>query len=352
MKLRLLISMSTTLLLLTGCYPTGEIKNTPDKSSKPTDERLNISVSLPKDYPHDISNLTCEPMIFENIDVETIFFGNEKGDYWKEINENSVVLSTGKYYHLYAKGENKTTLFYDAGIINYISTNAFEKNYNLFPNYYSVQHSESGMQDIFPNNEIPDFSANEAESQVLSVIEALRLPVYDTPEIYAIDQSAADNAGIEQWDSSDDAYMFIYPMNYNNLPSLCSSVNNISGTLNASPSGLSVVVSRNGIEYFEAAGVMDNTNAVETKSTFSAEKALTTLENYYSSIAFQNNILKIETNGCSLHYINNTVTEKNNSYELIPVWSFYEKRTIKTENGTDMPFYSTICVNAINGEIY
>ena len=98
---KLIIMALTGAFLFTGCFPSGEVKQNSDSEIK-TDERISFEIDCPKDYPQQIAKLSGEPMLFESVDMENLFFGKNKGGYWKQLNEQSSVLPSGKYYHLYA----------------------------------------------------------------------------------------------------------------------------------------------------------------------------------------------------------------------------------------------------------
>lgn len=359
MRLRIMGLLTAAMFFFTGCYPTGDSLPQNDSNSitmdqiNNIDERLSFLISFPDDSPSIISKMSCEPLLFENVDMESVFFGDNKGNYWKELHEKSTVISTGDYYHLYAKGENDSTLVYDAGMITYISSNAFTNNYLLFPNYYSTQRSEEGMRDIFPDTEIKDFPSENAKSIVSDVITQLNIPTVDDPEIYAINQNAVDNIDmIEQWNGDNDAYLLVYPLQYNNIPTVCSSISLPSDTYLDTVSKLSVVVSKNGIEFFEGIGLMKANDEYDNSNVFAPENTISALSSYYSSMAIPKNVSKIEVQGCSLNYYIQYPTNDRSKTELVPIWVFSEKRIINDEGVNDMPFYSLICVNALTGEVY
>lgn len=359
MRLRIMGLLTVAMFFFTGCYPTGDSLSQNDSNTitmdqiNNIDERLSFSISFPDDSPSTISKMGCEPLLFENVDMESVFFGDNKGNYWKELHEKSTVLPAGDYYHLYAKGENESTLVYDAGMITYISSNAFTNNYILFPNYYSTQRSEEGMKSIFPDTEIKDFPSENAKNIVSSVITQLNIPTVDNPEIYAINQNAVDNIDmIEQWNGDNDAYLLVYPLQYNKIPTVCSSISLPSDTYLDTVSKLSVVVSKNGIEFFEGIGLMKANDEYDNSNVFAPENTISALSSYYSSMAIPKNVSKIEVQGCSLNYYIQYPTNDRSKTELVPIWVFSEKRIINDEGVNDMPFYSLICINALTGEVY
>ena len=357
MKKIMLIILICMTVLTAGCFPSGEVKQNND-SEMQTDKRITFDIDCPQDYPQQAQLLFGEPMLFESIDMESLFFGENKGGYWKQLNEHSSVLPSGKYYHLYAKGENDTTLCYDAGMVIYTSKNASDGLMRLLSSYRDLKGSQEYFRQLIPNDTIDGFEQQSAVNQADELLKKLGIPAAK-PEIYAVDKTASDNLKKEgsnnytdEWSDKQQAYMLVYPIEYCGLPTLCSQTNgNVSESGRITLCAKAVIgISKNGFEYVECQNILA-AKVQKTQDIISPQKAKETIEKYYSSIALGENVIDVRVSGCELRYLPQCIEGDMTKAELVPVWTFCEKKHHKATDGTEMTRYSLICVNAFTGEI-
>ena len=359
MNSKIFIIGAIFVIAFSSCYPTGEapyqIDETIDSNiiAPELDERYVLDINYDVDYPSRLPILSCKPMNFENVDMELLFFGDSKGTYQKELHGKSNVLPDGDYYHLYSKGENDDLLCYDAGQILYITKKAFSCNYSFFVNMYGTQKYKSAMKVVFPDNEIKNYSLNDSLQKTRLLINELNLPVVNQPEVYVIDQNAVNNIdGIEEWNSENDAYMFIYPMQYSGISTLCTSIASSNDSYVGDISCLSVICTNNGIEYFGCRNAMEIEESNDSISICSPEIAANSVLKNYSLTVLPSNVTEAFTEGCYLAYDLKLSIQTEGQFKLEPVWIFNEKKTLITNGTTPLPFYSLLAIDAQTGERY
>lgn len=129
------------------------------------------------------------------------------------------MLPSGEYYHLYAKGETDNTLVYDAGSIMYTSASSYDRSYIIYASYYNERCTQEHMREIFPDNELENFSSESAITYANDLIHKIGINNTFTPEVYAINNTSARNIEsvdkfdqLKDWNDDYDAYMLVYTL--------------------------------------------------------------------------------------------------------------------------------------------
>lgn len=349
-------------MFFTACYPTGEKKSSKQGETdiSSLDKRVSFMYNIPNEYPETINWIECEPMLFEDVDMEGLFFGDDKGNYWKEIHDQSGVLPSGEYYHLYAKGETDNTLVYDAGSIMYTSASSYDRSYIIYASYYNERCTQEHMREIFPDNELENFSSGSAITYANDLIHKIGINNTFTPEVYAINNTSARNIEsvdkfdqLKDWNDDYDAYMLVYTLEYQGVSTMGAEVESTGNSFptNAS-SKIIVIVSTDGLEFFQAENIMQQTDINDTKKTISPVAAVEALQEYYSSLVIPQGVSEIKIIGPELRYILQFPNDTLDNGKLIPVWTFGEKKTKTVEDGSSISFYELKCIDASSGELY
>ena len=348
MKRQVLIVPILSCVLFTACFPASKSAHPQNNMSSLNVEEMNQSpydnltyqFSIPENYTQNIPEVQCKLKLFEGKDMESLFFGNTKQVYQKEETSESMYIPGKDYYHLYQTQDN-TTLCYDAGSILY-ATEKSDDYYGYFAYYYDLSCSEENMRVLMPEKEL----------------ETLDLPVASTPEIYALNQNCVENAktnvGVDiPWDDEADAYMLVYLTEIDSVAAANYTISSsVSDMTEGRPSKLVSVFSKNGLEYLECSYAMEQTEEGDSSQICSPEQAIERVKSHMESMAVNEDESKgTETlSGCSLKW--NVLEQKEDVLQLQPVWVFILDSVLPNNDGTSTHYYSTICVDALTGELY
>ena len=364
MKRQVLIVPILSCVLFTACFPASKSAHPQNNMSSLNVEEMNQSpydnltyqFSIPENYTQNIPEVQCKLKLFEGKDMESLFFGNTKQVYQKEETSESMYIPGKDYYHLYQTQDN-TTLCYDAGSILY-ATEKSDDYYGYFAYYYDLSCSEENMRVLMPEKELDTFSSTDALAYMQNLIETLDLPVASTPEIYALNQNCVENAktnvGVDiPWDDEADAYMLVYLTEIDSVAAANYTISSsVSDMTEGRPSKLVSVFSKNGLEYLECSYAMEQTEEGDSSQICSPEQAIERVKSHMESMAVNQDESKgTETlSGCSLKW--NVLEQKEDVLQLQPVWVFILDSVLPNNDGTSTHYYSTICVDALTGELY
>ena len=123
-------------------------------------------------------------------------------------------------------------------------------------------------------------------------------------------------------------------------------------TTEGRPSKLVSVFSKNGLEYLECSYAMEKTEEGDSSLICSPEQAIERVKSHMESMAVNEDESKgTETlSGCSLKW--NVLEQKEDVLQLQPVWVFILDSVLPNNDGTFTHYYSTMCVDALTGELY
>ena len=214
------------------------------------------------------------------------------------------------------------------------------------------------MRALMPEKELDTFSSTDALAYMQNLIETLDLPVASTPEIYALNQNCVENAktnvGVDiPWDDEADAYMLVYLTEIDSVAAANYTISSsVSDMTEGRPSKLVSVFSKNGLEYLECSYAMEQTEEGDSSQICSPEQAIERVKSHMESMAVNEDESKgTETlSGCSLKW--NVLEQKEDVLQLQPVWVFILDSVLPNNDGTSTHYYSTICVDALTGELY
>ena len=110
--------------------------------------------------------------------------------------------------------------------------------------------------------------------------------------------------------------------------------------------------SKNGLEYLECSYAMEKTEEGDSSQICSPEQAIERVKSHMESMAVNEDESKgTETlSGCSLKW--NVLEQKEDVLQLQPVWVFILDSVLPNNDGTFTHYYSTMCVDALTGELY
>lgn len=257
--------------------------------------------------------------------------------------------------------DDNSTLCYENGDISWRITSDYDYRYIAS----IILDSMDSGKNPFTQSDIEGFDKQESLEKANTLIKELEIPVL-SQEIIAIDAENLKKADtirnergvridkhgeeLPEWTEEQEAYLIVYQASGGELPitSEWSSIEKFS----IEPSEIYAVVSRRGIECFEARLVYDTSERVDLKA-----EACTAEEAAYALYAkYDKEIPSSETivNNCSLVYLPVPI-EWGKTYEMRPYWEFYS--TVKCrwytpefeEDGFDM--YETIFVDAETCEV-
>ncbi|MGN0620527.1 MAG: hypothetical protein ACI4I9_01565 [Porcipelethomonas sp.] len=196
--------------------------------------------------------------------------------------------------------------------------------------------------------EIEDFDRASAEALADDIVNRLNIPVA-SKEIYVLDEeflksydlSRNENGEriykhgeiLPEWTEEQEAYLIVYHQDGGGLPvSARSTVYNDSCV---EGSRVYAVISRSGLEEFEARPVYDVSESGEAAEICTAEEAAGAIDKKFAD---ETASYPTSIENCHLVYLPVTV-EFGKSYELRPFWEFYSTKTITSSMDSREPYF-------------
>lgn len=256
--------------------------------------------------------------------------------------------------------DDGTTVVYEDGDIMYYRQSDYDYRYIAD----LILNGKDAGEVLFPKSSIEGFAVETALEQSDRIMNELGMSVHskevialDAENLKAVDDVRnGDNDRIDkhgetlpEWTSEQEAYMIIYSLETGNMP--VSRTRFISNNVCSEGSMVYAIVSRNGLEAFQASIVYDATESGESVNVCTVEEAAEAV-----AVKFDKNIASHPTDieNCKLVYVPVAI-EFGKSYELRPVWEFYSNEHISWYNSEfekeSMDYYDTVFVDAETCEV-
>lgn len=321
----------TIIIFFTGCFPTGENSAISDDSKSNNIfseaekiDNFSLSLTLPRDCPSELNQITASAMRWNKDTVLGIFQGDKSIASKKEY-------SSDRYPQ-----EKRTVIVFDDD--SYVSFESERLNYNnrKINDEYSYQILFSNLELYYGEpapsfvSEIEGFPKTDAVKRVKALAEKLGITHLAEPIIYGVNADSANEYFLEQqqyyesnseytkWKITDGAYFITFPLLYNGVASEINAVSVPDSSYDGSY--VKAIVTQNSITYLSCEGITMPEYAVGklVKVNFSAEDILSKIVSTYSKIILPKNV---EFYDCELTY---APIEKLSNGEsiLAPVWRF------------------------------
>lgn len=370
--------------MMTGCFPTTEnsqnsnsslsgdnssgTNNENDVSEFPTYiedrdvEKLTIkaNVNIPADFDinQKVSIVSAKPVTW---DRENIVSGLSNGrQIVDEISgENS---GPDDIFYSYTFDDNSNLVF-SLGNVSYYTEMEAEYQYTYYFDNYENFKDEDTLKKMFSDKNIDGIEKSDAVNNANQVISLLEIDdILGEPHIYSMDAAsvnflqdeydARDKYGekVSKWSDEQEAYLLIYPVLYQNIPSLC--INATGENESISLSKVYFIYGKNGLITFNVSGVFDVKSTVQESYTYSPLDAVQSIKDSFENIIMDT---EIEISLIKLAYITRYDFENITEWRIEPVWFIdgkYINSTSDSVDGKDNLVdqdYTTI-ISAVSGE--
>ncbi len=391
----LAIFLSLSVITLTSCFPTDKSNNensntfssyTSDNTNKPNTDSTGSSDNVAIDIPEHITNSDIDTL---NIDADVyspdgdalsreLSSAEAKCRIWNGevviselmannlINEKNIVESTSgensgpedMYYNY--KLENGTIFTFNTGGVMYRTQKYRDLSYSYYIDFFGNTFKET-MVEAFGTNEIASLNKEKAiedSKKILAVLD-MDKKVGDA-EIYSMTSDKVKaileitgatldkyEQKIEPYTEDNNAYLIVYPVEYNKIPS--SQIMAFGENELLERSRAFFVYSKDGIIGFEISGIFDEENYDESRTLISPLEACDVLKNHFDSMIIDS---PTDISDIRLVFIcrRNFFTGSFTSCKVEPIWML---QGITTINKGDQEFEDIYIsyISALSGEI-
>jgi len=367
-KIRLLL-LCTLLVVLSGCFPTGEQNAASDS------EKVNIANEPIPD------NLNME--LDKNLLIKADITGGENNEYpslsisLKDLNSDPLkqdlvtdkkLLETFKsnsdikpdYKDTYFEFTDGSHMSIQLGAVRFEDTFYSDREY--FDVIYGAKpYIRADLHDIYKKTTLENINSNEAIEQVKKAATEFGVINLGNPDVVALDLETLksewedyeqkDGSHPRKWEKADEAYVVTFPVVHNNLN--ITNKGYLSNAANIAVIGSRVigVVNKDGIIALTLDGIYDTGTTIKDKvNPSSLEDALKMVKTKYKDVVLTD---PITISKIALEYVPIVSKQDSISYELIPAWVFTAKQDVTSTDGKDTytaPVYFTIIIDADTGQ--
>ncbi len=372
--------------MMTGCFPTtenkpnsnssfsenssSEVNNQNDASKFPTYiedtdiEKLTIkaNVNIPADFDinQKVSIASAKPL---NWDKETIVSGISNG---RQVVDEFSGENTGPndlFYSYTFDDDSNLTFYLGLGSVSYYTEMETEYQYAYYFDNYENFKYEDTLKKMFSDENIDGIEKSNAVNNANQVISLLEIDdILGEPQIYSMDAAsvnflqdeydARDKYGnkVNKWSDEQEAYLLIYPVLYQNIPSLCMNANGENELISSSK--VYFVYGKKGLITFNVSGIFDVKCTVQDSYTYSPLDAIQSVKDSFENLIMDT---EIEISLIKLAYITRYDFDNITEWQIEPVW-FIEGKYVNAasdsvdgkDNLVDQNY--TKIISAVNGE--
>ena len=370
--------------MMTGCFPTTEniqnsnsslsgdnslgANNENDVSEFPTFiedrdiEKLTIkaNVNIPADFDinQKVAIVSAKPVTW---DRESIISGFSNGRQIVDEFSGENIGPDDRFYS-YTFDDN-SNLTFNLGSVYFCTETETEYEYTYYFDTYENFKDEDAFKKMFSDKKIDGIDKNDAVNNANQVISLLEIDdILGEPQIYSMDAAsvnflqdeydARDKHGekVSKWSDEQEAYLLIYPVLYQNIPSLCMNANGENEYISSSK--VYFIYGKNGLITFNVSGIFDVKSTVQESYTYSPLDAIQSVKDSFEKIIMDK---EIKISLIKLAYITRYNFENITEWRIEPVWLIdgkYINLTSDSVDGKDNLVehnYTTI-ISAVSGE--
>ena len=278
-------------------------------------------------------------------------------------------MGPGDTFYSYGYEDGSCLVFY-SGAVSYRTEMSDEHQYSYYFNYFENFKDENTLKNMFSDKNIDGIeksAALDSANQVASLLEIDN--ILGQPQIYTMDvdsvnhlqdeMDARDKYGnaVSKWTSEQEAYLLVYPVLYQNIPSLyISSANNTNEMMSSSK--VWFIYGRNGLISFDISRIFDVESTIQEAPVCSPLDVVKIVKSSFENIIMDRELtissIKL---GVIARQDMSVITEGNfDELKIEPVWFVDGKYEIATKNNSSdkkgpayNPNYFTI-ISAVSGE--
>lgn len=316
-KISIVLMLTILLSLLTGCFPTGEIKTPSETSTNSIDEsmisnelaNIKFNIDVADDSPTEAPVIKAKRMTFDDTKMKEMFIGGK--EIIKELSGRNVVnYYTADGAWLCVRNDGITfkpedysyTSETEKGTISRMQENAAT---------YSLYYSKS-----FPNIniELEDYPRSEAIERANELVEKVGVKFLGEPTVYTFTAEDIHNFDKQiTLSKQDEFYLVIYQTTYNDIPV------SLEPNLDNFESRVEIILTKNKLVKLDCHNVFENieiTDTVQVKCD--GTDALARLYNYYSLAESTDHLY--EYDNLNLTYITDERDSERGEYTYKPLW--------------------------------
>lgn len=384
-NIRIIMLVILVAVMMTGCFPTTE-----DKPNSSLLENSSNNQNDAREFPTyiedtDIEKLTIKANVNfpDNLDVnQKVSTSTAKLVTWDRdsfvaefSNGRQVVdelsgdnMGPGDTFYSYGYEDGSRLAFY-FGTVSYRTEMSDEHQYSYYFNYFENFKDENALGNMFSDKNIDGVEKSAALDSAKKVTALLEIDdILGWPQIYTMDadsvnqlqdeMDAKDKYGnpVSKWTSEQEAYLLVYPVLYQNIPSLyLSTANNTNEMMSSSK--VWFVYGRNGLISFDISRIFDVESTIQEAPVCSPLGVVKILKSSFENIIMDR---ELTISSIKLGYIvrqdMSDITKGNfDELKFEPVWFVDGKYEEVTTNSSDKkgtgsnPNYFAI-ISAVSGE--
>ncbi|MCJ7840773.1 hypothetical protein MUB24_07610 [Lederbergia sp. NSJ-179] len=374
MKKIWIILFGFSVFILSACFPTGAPNNASDsahlKASKDSaatettpsfiDTKLEENLIVKADVTRaDSGKLKSSSVTLQAFDEDSIIKEFLENKPIKDTYENNNELFP-EYKEKYFEVSDGSYLSLDLGAIRYVDVYYDEREYDTVISGTSF-FIRSDIKNVFQQTSLNNLSKDKAIDTVRTVASKAGISPLGEPEVFALDFKTLENewedyegkhgAHPKKWEQTDEAYLVIFPVVYDNIAVTNKGYLSANNQIPAIGSRIMGVVHQDDLIYFTCRGIYEMEETIKENITpISVDMALEKVKNKYKDTLLTD---PIHISHIALEYVPTVSSSEGIGYELIPAWVFtaQQETTYTDQKGTStISADFTIIINAETGE--
>ena len=363
--------------IATGCFPTAENKSNSNSSETKKENaisefptyiedndvehiKIKANVITPVDFDinQKVAIVSAKPVTW---DRESIISGFSNGRQIVDEFSGENIGPDDRFYS-YTFDDN-SNLTFNLGSVSFCTEMETEYEYTYYFDNYENFKDEDAFKKMFSDKKIDGIDKNDAVNNANQVISLLEIDdILGEPQIYSMDAASVnflqdeydvrDKHGkkVSKWGSEQDAYLLIYPVLYQNIPSLCMNANGENEYISSSK--VYFIYGKNGLITFNVSGIFDVKSTVQESYTYSPLDAIQSVKDSFEKIIMDK---EIKISLIKLAYITRYNFENITEWRIEPVWFIdgkYINLTSDSVDGKDdlVDHNYTTIISAVSGE--
>lgn len=370
-----------SLLFLSGCFPDGKPEQ-PNGNESAASSTPSISTSTPSEIQKNLANnivlngtvyipavtpsstFQAVPLNFDYNQLSDIFLQGKSDVRYEE--RRHPFTNEIMYRGFIASDTSGVSINYEG-----VSNGLFfgEKVYNDYPYALSMYAYEGWIRPDFrkkfPLQLLENIDKEQAISLVKEKLDALNVPVLETPEVYSLDIDSLKkdfdtnwkdfenpkypDGKHPEWTKEQEAYVIVYQAA---LPdgSPITQKSYMPGAIYNNPiygSKLAGVVSKEGLIFLNVVGTYDVQGQQPLSGpVISLESACDRMAATYDNILVTD---PIEIQKISLEYVPRFINAENYKFEIVPAWVFQGTQELNDEKGGTSSVDVLVMIDAVTG---
>ena len=363
--------------ITTGCFPTAENKSNSNSSETKKENaisefptyiedndvehiKIKANVITPVDFDinQKVSIVSAKPATW---DRESIISGFSNGRQIVDEFSGEDIGPDDRFYS-YTFDDN-SNLTFNLGSVYFCTEMETEYEYTYYFDNYENFKDEDAFKKMFSDKKIDGIDKNDAVNNANQVISLLEIDdILGEPQIYSMDAAsvnflqdeydARDKHGekVSKWSDEQEAYLLIYPVLYQNIPSLCMNATGENELISSSK--VYFIYGKNGLITFNVSGIFDVKSTVQESYTYSPLDAIQSVKDSFEKIIMDK---EIKISLIKLAYITRYNFENITEWRIEPVWFIdgkYINLTSDSVDGKDdlVDHNYTTIISAVSGE--